>query len=47
MMKSYFPQLKRWCQTLDVSNDKVMNVNPLWTMAMLKPCKRERITRWP
>jgi hypothetical protein len=47
MMKSYFPQLKRRCQTLDVSIDEVMNVNPLWTMAMLKPCKRERITRWP
>ena len=28
MMKSYFPQLKRWRQTLDVSNDEVMNVNP-------------------
>ena len=28
MMKSYFPQLKRWCQTLDVSIDEVMNVNP-------------------
>lgn len=28
MMKSYFPQLKRWRQTLDVSNDEVTNVNP-------------------
>ena len=28
MMKTYFPQLKRWRQTLDVSNDEVMNVNP-------------------
>ena len=28
MMKSYFPQLKRWRQTLNVSNDEVMNVNP-------------------
>ena len=28
LMKSYFPQLKRWRQTLDVSNDEVMNVNP-------------------
>ena len=28
MMKTYFPQLKRWRQTLDVSNDDVMNVNP-------------------
>ena len=28
MMKSYFPQLKRWRQTLDVSNDEVMIVNP-------------------
>ncbi len=27
-MKTYFPQLKRWRQTLDVSNDEVMNVNP-------------------
>ena len=28
MMKTYFPQLKRWRKTLDVSNDEVMNVNP-------------------
>ena len=28
LMKSYFPQLKRWRQTLDVSNDEVMIVNP-------------------
>ena len=28
LMKSYFPRLKRWRQTLDVSNDDVMNVNP-------------------
>ena len=28
MMKSYFPQLKCWRQTLNVSNDEVMNVNP-------------------
>ena len=28
MMKSYFPQLKRWRKTLNVSNDEVMNVNP-------------------
>ena len=28
MMKTYFPQLKRWRQTLDVSNDEVVNVNP-------------------
>ena len=28
LMKSYFPQLKRWRRTLDVSNDEVMNVNP-------------------
>ena len=28
MMKTYFPQLKRWRQTLDVSNDEVMNFNP-------------------
>ena len=27
MMKSYFPQLKRWRKTLNVSNDEVMNVN--------------------
>ena len=27
-MKTYFPQLKRWRQTLDVSNDEVTNVNP-------------------
>ncbi len=27
-MKMYFPQLKRWRQTLDVSNDDVMDVNP-------------------
>ena len=26
--KPIFPQLKRWRQTLDVSNDEVMNVNP-------------------
>ena len=25
MMKSYFPQLKRWRQTLDVNNDEAMN----------------------
>ena len=25
MMKSYFPQLKRWRKTLDVSNDEAMN----------------------
>ena len=28
MMKSYFPQLKRWLQTLDVNNDEAMNANP-------------------
>ena len=28
MMKTYFPQLKRWRQTLDVSNDEVIIVNP-------------------
>ena len=28
LMKTYFPQLKRWRKTLDVSNDEVMNVNP-------------------
>ena len=28
MMKTYFPQLKRWRKTLDVSNDEVVNVNP-------------------
>ena len=28
MMKSYFPQLKRWRQTLDVNNDEAMNANP-------------------
>ena len=28
MMKTYFPQLKRWRKTLDISNDEVMNVNP-------------------
>ena len=28
MMKTYFPQLKRWRQTLDVSSDEVMTVNP-------------------
>ena len=28
MMKSYFPQLKRWRQTLDVNNDEAMKVNP-------------------
>ena len=28
IMKTYFPQLKRWRQTLDVSNDEVVNVNP-------------------
>ena len=27
-MKTYFPQLKRWRKTLDISNDEVMNVNP-------------------
>ena len=27
-MKTYFPQLKRWRKTLDVSNDEVMHVNP-------------------
>ena len=27
-MKTYFPQLKRWRQTLNVSNDEVMTVNP-------------------
>ena len=27
-MKTYFPQLKRWRQTLNVSNDEVMNLNP-------------------
>ena len=26
MMKTYFPQLKRWRQTLDVNNDEAMNV---------------------
>ena len=28
MMKAYFPQLKRWRQTLDVNNDEAMNANP-------------------
>ncbi len=28
MMKTYFPQLKRWRKTLNVSNDEVVNVNP-------------------
>ena len=28
MMKSYFPQLKRWRQTLDVNNGEAMNANP-------------------
>ena len=28
MMKTYFPQLKRWRQTLDVNNDETMNTNP-------------------
>ena len=28
MMKSYFPQLKRWRQTLDVNNDEAMNACP-------------------
>ena len=28
MMKTYFPQLKRWRKTLNVSNDEVMHVNP-------------------
>ena len=27
-MKTYFPQLKRWRKTLNVSSDEVMNVNP-------------------
>ena len=27
-MKTYFPQLKRWRQTLNVCNDEVTNVNP-------------------
>ena len=42
MMKTYFPQLKRWRKTLDVSNDEVMNVNP--ALAGIKePRKREGI----
>ncbi|MBQ6379691.1 MAG: zinc ribbon domain-containing protein, partial [Prevotella sp.] len=28
MMKTYFPQLKRWRKTLNVSNNEVVNVNP-------------------
>ena len=28
MMKTYFPQLKRWRKTLNVSSDEVMTVNP-------------------
>ncbi len=28
MMKSYFPQLKRWRKTLEVNNDEAMNANP-------------------
>ena len=28
MMKTYFPQLKRWRKTLDVNNDEAMKVNP-------------------
>ena len=51
MMKSYFPQLKRWRQTLDVNNDEAMNayISSVdqegfpWTKAMLKPRKREGI----
>ena len=48
MMKTYFPQLKRWRKTLNVSSDEVMTVNPAlaginWTKAMLKPRKREGI----
>ena len=51
MMKSYFPQLKRWRKTLEVNNDEAMNANPalagvkelIAQMAMLKPRKREGI----
>ena len=55
MMKTYFPQLKRWRKTLNVSSDEVMTVNPALagikeliaqmaeTKAMLKPRKREGI----
>ena len=45
MMKTYFPQLKRWRKTLDICNDEVMNVQDgfPWTKAMLKPRKREGI----
>ena len=50
IMKSYFPQLKRWRKTLDVSNDEVIayisSVDQEgfpWTKAMLKPRKREGI----
>ena len=28
MMKTYFPQLKRWRKTLDVCNDEIVNLNP-------------------
>ena len=28
MMKTYFPQLKRWRKTLNVSDNEVVNVNP-------------------
>ena len=28
MMKTYFPQLKRWRKTLDVNNAEAMNANP-------------------
>ena len=41
MMKTYFPQLKRWRQMLDVSNDEVMNVNP--ALQALK----NSLHRWP
>ncbi len=37
MMKSYFPQLKRWRQTLDVSNDEVTNVNPAHRWPTISP----------
>ena len=41
MMKTYFPQLKRWRKTLDVSNDEVVNVNPLWQAL------KNLLRRWP
>ena len=46
MMKTYFPQLKRWRQTLDVNNDEAMNAKAAHTreseLVSIPECEQAR-----